>query len=191
MTLLYVRLAGIALTLLLAVTAVASSENDAEEAVRYLDCLLRSYPDPEDAAAMSALIKSQLKAGHYNLGSRDELAQALTRDLRSVQHDFHLGVRYSPDVPTDDAAHNLDDPAVIERLESENFGFEQVQIFDGNIGYLRLTALQDATVAGETANSALALLQHVDALIIDIRGNLGGEPNMVRLLQSAFFASPT
>lgn len=184
---------GLVLMLVMIVPGYAAGldDGDAAEAVKYLNVLLRSYPDSTNAAAMSELLESQLKAGHYELASREELAKALTRDLRSVHHDFHLGVRFAENAPTDDAAHNLDDPAVIERLRSENFGFEQVRIFEGNIGYLRITALNDATVAGETAIAALTLLQHVDALIIDIRGNLGGEPNMVRLLHSAFFDSPT
>lgn len=166
--------------------------NDAAEAVSYLGHLLERYPDRSAAQQMIEALNRNLKTGRYNaLDSREALAKMLTRDLRAVRHDFHLGVQYSAEPSTEDAGHHLDNPAVIRRLRAENFGFRDARILEGNVGYLRISALHDISVAEDTANHALGFLKNVDLLIIDIRNNLGGEPTMVRHLLSAFFAKPT
>ncbi len=167
-------------------------QSDAAEAVDYFSELFEQYPDQSVAGEMVELINSKLEAGAYaDLETREDLAKALTADVRSVRRDFHLGVQYSETSPNDDAAHNLDKPEVIDALRKENFGFDEVRILEGNVGFMHISALNDVSVAGETARYALGFLKNADAVIIDIRGNLGGEPNMVRLLESAFFDEPT
>ncbi len=167
-------------------------KTDPEKAIGYLSELLVSYPSQENAAKMRRLIKQKLSRGEYDeLTSRHALAKALTVDLRSIKHDFHLGVQYSAEASTEDAAHNLSNPEVIERLKKTNYGFAEARIMEGNVGFLKITALNTPEVARDQALNALGFLQHSDALIIDLRGNLGGEPEMVRLLSSAFFAKKT
>ncbi len=166
--------------------------SDPAEAVAYFTELFEQYPDAAVAAQMVRTLETNLAAGRYaKLETRAELARALTADVRSVKRDLHLGARYSETSPTDDAAHNLDKPEIVEALKKRNFGFDEVRIVEGNVGFVRISELNDVSVAGETARHALGFLQHADAVIIDIRGNLGGEPNMVRLIESAFFDKPT
>lgn len=179
---------------LVAVNATASElqEDDPAKSVAYLQQLLESYPDQIVAAQMSMLLTINLESGNYGaLQTRQALAKALTTDVRLVERDFHLGVMFAPTSPTEDAAHHLDNVETLERLRKTNFGFEEARILQGNVGYLRISALHDISVAVPAAKHALGFVQHVDALIIDIRGNLGGEPNMVRLIQSVFFEKPT
>ncbi len=165
---------------------------DAEKAIEYLSDLLASYPIKSDAVKMRQLIKQKLAHGEYNeLANRQALAKTLTADLRSIRHDFHLGVQYSAEASTADAAHNLSNPEVIKRLKKTNYGFAETRIMEGNVGFLKITALNTPEVAKDQALNALGFLQHTDALIIDLRGNLGGEPEMVRLISSAFFAKKT
>jgi len=173
-------------------TAEEMKETDPTDAIAYFSKLFEQYPDQSIAESMVGLLNTNLDAGAYsNLSTREELAKALTADVRSIRRDFHLGVQYSATSPTEDAAHNLDKPEVIDALRKENFGFNEVRILEGNVGFMHISALNDISVAGETARYALGFLKNADALIIDIRGNLGGEPNMVRLLESVLFEEPT
>ncbi len=168
------------------------TRTDPEQAVEYLSELLSSYPLQQDAVKMRQLIKHKLEHGEYKkLTSRKALAQALTADLRSIMHDFHLGVMYSAAASTEDAAHNLSNPEVIKRLKKANYGFAEASILEGNVGFLKITALNTPEVARDKALQALGFVQDSDALIIDLRGNMGGEPAMVRLLSSAFFSQKT
>ncbi len=174
------------------VIAEEMREMDPAEAVAYFSELFDQYPDKSVAAEMVQLINAKLEAGAYSqLETREDLAKALTADVRSVREDFHLGVQYSAASPTEDAAHNLDKPEVLQTLRKENFGFDEIRILEGNVGFVHVSALNDVSVAGETARYVLGFLKNADAVIIDIRGNLGGEPNMIRLLESVFFGEPT
>jgi retinol-binding protein 3 len=71
-----------------------------------------------------------------------------------------------------------------------NFGFEEVKRLGGDVGYLKVTGFPDAERGGPTVTAAMMFLTHTDALIIDLRRNRGGEPEMVDLLASYFFGAP-
>ena len=72
-----------------------------------------------------------------------------------------------------------------------NFGFEKVERLSGNVGYLKLNGfMEPQTGAGEIAAAAMSFLSNTDALIIDLRQNRGGSPNMVALLSTYLFAGP-
>jgi hypothetical protein len=73
---------------------------------------------------------------------------------------------------------------------ARNFGFEKVERLDGNLGYLDLRGFMDAAMASEAAATAMNFLANTDALIIDLRRNGGGQPEMVALLSSYLFDKP-
>jgi retinol-binding protein 3 len=69
--------------------------------------------------------------------------------------------------------------------------FEKVERFPSNIGYLKFNGFQDPEICGPTVAAAMNFLAHVDALIIDLRDNGGGDPKMVAYISSHLFAEPT
>jgi C-terminal processing protease CtpA/Prc len=74
-------------------------------------------------------------------------------------------------------------------MKRSNFGFREVKILEGNIGYLDLRGFSDVAYAGETAVAAMNFLSNSDALIIDLRHNGGGSPRMIQLISSYLFGS--
>ncbi len=71
---------------------------------------------------------------------------------------------------------------------SDNFGFKEARILDGNIGVsLNLSRFYDPGKGGETAAAAMNFFSNTDALIIDLRQNDGGRGDMVQLVSSYFF----
>ena len=70
----------------------------------------------------------------------------------------------------------------------KNFGFAKAEVLDGNVGYLRVDAFDHPDLMRDTAAAAFAFLANVDALIIDLRFNGGGQPSAVALLASYLFA---
>lgn len=71
-----------------------------------------------------------------------------------------------------------------------NYGFRQVRILDGNVGYLNLTGFANVDErAGATAQAAMNFLGNADALIIDLRQNGGGSPSMIQLITSYLYGS--
>jgi C-terminal processing protease CtpA/Prc len=71
-------------------------------------------------------------------------------------------------------------------------GFEKLEILAGNVGYLNLSTFSaDPEICGPTATTAMAFFESVDALVIDIRDNEGGDPAMVAYVSTYFFAERT
>ncbi|HYH98391.1 S41 family peptidase [Hyalangium sp.] len=158
--------------------------------------LNEAYVFPDVAKKMEASIRQKLKAGAYDkITHSAELAEVLTRDLREVSKDKHLGIRYAPSMPPGMDPNGPGTPAAREQIRRElaamNFGFEKVERLTGNVGYLDLRGFIGAELAGETAVSAMSFLAHSDALIIDLRKNGGGDPSMIQLLTSYFFDQST
>jgi len=79
----------------------------------------------------------------------------------------------------------------LKRKQRKNYGFRQVRILDGNIGYLELTTFSHVDQAGPTAVAAMQLISNTDAVILDLRENHGGSETMTQLIMSYFFGSET
>jgi C-terminal processing protease CtpA/Prc len=72
-------------------------------------------------------------------------------------------------------------------MRRTNCGIEKAEILRGNIGYLKLNLFPDLSVCKETAQRAMMRLNDVDSLIIDMRDNRGGFPNMVSFIAAYLF----
>ena len=66
-------------------------------------------------------------------------------------------------------------------------GFKEVRILDGNVGYLDIRSFAQLHVGRDYADSSMQVLSGSDAIIIDLRENGGGYPEMVQYLCSYFF----
>jgi hypothetical protein len=170
---------------------------DAREQAAIIDsvtsALNDSYIFPKVAKEMEKLIRKQLKDRAYaKLTDIMDFAQQLTKDLRSVSKDRHLGVAYIPsDAPafkSPDSVTDADRKAYENRLAAQNYFFEKIEHLDGNVGFLKFNRFVGAELAGPTAIAAMNFLGHSDALIIDLRDNGGGEPSMIQLINSYFFS---
>jgi len=67
-----------------------------------------------------------------------------------------------------------------------NYGFKELKILDGNIGYLNLSVFFSTDYAGKIADAAMAYFSNCNALIIDLRANGGGWGDMVVYLLAYF-----
>jgi C-terminal processing protease CtpA/Prc len=77
------------------------------------------------------------------------------------------------------------------QMEQINCGFEKLEILPGNVGYLKFNMFANTAICGETATTAMAFLQNVAALIVDMRDNTGGDPAMVAHVTTYLFAERT
>jgi hypothetical protein len=152
------------------------------------------YVFPETAKNMGEAVRAHHKRGAYDgVDESRAFAALLTEHLREVSRDKHLNVSYSPmTVPEVEAEPTDEDKAKMRaQMESVNCGFKESKVLDGNIGYLKFNFFGDAEVCGAKATEAFAPLAGVDALIIDLRQNGGGQPEMVAFVSSYLFAKRT
>ncbi len=159
--------------------------------------LVEAYVYTDVALEMEERIRDRLDDGAYSdLGTPAELAQAITQDLHDVSGDRHISVRAFPPEVMQELVTRNEDPEVGRaarrlELERQNFYFREVRILPGNVGYLRMDQLPDASFAGPTAVAAMNFLGHSDALIMDLRYNGGGSPSLIMLLFGYLFDGST
>lgn len=160
--------------------------------------LNRHYIFPQEAHRMGVYLQARLQKKAYATlaNSHNELVKQLQEDLSTVHHDPHLFMDYNP-------AFTTAPPGNISSAEEEmrqakkywkanNYLFRKVEVLPGNIGYFPFTGfVPDLAGAQPTITAGLQFLAHTNALIIDLRENMGGSPEMVSLLESYFFKTKT
>jgi hypothetical protein len=175
-------------------TAVDSAEKKAviDALCENLD---REYIFPEITEKYVRMLRDNLRSGKYDaIGLAQDFARSVTDDLMSIHQDGHLSVRFNPDwVKNERGREELDEAAVLlqkRRDRASNYGFKEIKILPGNIGYFKLNAFSYNTDAYDAAVGAMGFLSNADALIIDLRNNGGGSPEMVQFLCSYFLDNP-
>jgi hypothetical protein len=151
------------------------------------------YVFPDVAKKMEKYLRSQYKSKKYaDLTGMRSFTKKLTEDLEEISKDKHLGVHFVSDKTIAEKVKNdtLTDDAKREQLEEarrDNFGFKEVKILEGNVGYVDFRFFAEAENAGMTAIAAMNFLAYTDAIIFDIRQNGGGNPSMIQLISSYLF----
>lgn len=153
------------------------------------------YVDSTLGRVMADSLRRQLRRGAYrSIIDVRSLCDTLTAELQRISHDLHLRLVYSV-VTLDtaiataavDSARERDYMAqVLAEGKTRNFGFDQVSRLPGNIGYIRMSTFFPLEHGREVADAAMRFVSNSDAIIIDLRGNSGGAPNMVGHLQRYF-----
>src|SRR5688572_17333887 len=171
---------------------------DAATRTQVIDGIIKrlndSYVFPEVAKNMEVSIRDRIAKKEYDqITSAKQFAMTLTKDLQAVSNDKHLRVRYSH-APIPERGPRRE-PTAAEREQRQreltwmNHGFTKVERLRGNIGYLEFGHFADEELGAETVASAMNFINGTDALIIDLRNNGGGNPNMVALVCSYLFGS--
>jgi len=154
----------------------AWTEADAVQGVARV--LEERYADEAVGKRYASTLQQHLQAGRYaGLTNGTRLAGRLTQDLQAVHPDRHLRVEFSADVlPVDGPTWtpSAEELAAMRRHERRvNSGFEKVEVFRGNIGYLSFRYFGDPEAGAPKVHAAMQYLADTEALIIDLRENGG------------------
>lgn len=154
-----------------------------------------NYVFPDMGIKLGEYIIAEHKKGDYDkFNDVDKFAAQLTSDLQEVSKDFHLRVIFDPRAAKEQLYPKKFTDEELEAQRNwrltlgqlQNFGFENVKILDGNIGYLKLTGFFSLENAGPTAVAAMNFLANTFAVIIDLRESGGGNPQMCQFLATYF-----
>lgn len=157
------------------------------------EILTEKYVFPETAQKMADLVRKNLQAGLYGpIENSDDFARKLSEDILSVSHDQHLQVGYAPEqimMSKNKTGNDSDELQQLQNRQSKlnNYGFKEVKVLPGNVGYLKFNSFSSNPNAFPVAVGALAFLANADALIVDLRDNNGGDPQMIQVITSYFF----
>ena len=157
--------------------------------------LKREYIFPEVTQKYIDKLKEYVQSGKYDsIMEPEKFAAKITEDLSAIHKDEHLHIWYNPEwIKNEKQRADLDEVAILREKREErtvNYGFEEIKIHPGNIGYLKLNSFSYDMDAFNVAIGAMNFLSNTDALIIDLRENGGGSPEMVQFLCSYFLENP-
>ena len=179
-------------SLLNAQEKVLVDEDYKKDAVEKLSQLiLDNYVYVDVAEKTVKHLKAQAKSGAFKEHTDLEaFANALTETVQFINKDKHMRIR--PRRPTQ-TKENTPERMIEDMLYHHNYrreviaGFQEARKIEGNIGYLDLRGFAGVDWGAPVADRYMYLLASSDALIIDLRKNGGGDPNMVQYLCSYFF----
>jgi hypothetical protein len=157
------------------------------------------YVFHDKVGLMLTNVKKNYTSGIYNkIESRSELAEKLVEDIQQVCPDRHLTIRYYPELaefletPLPEPIKQLEIEKLLNEERETNFGFKKTELLQGNVGYLRFDWFcQFIDEAKPTLEAAARFVSNSKALIIDMRYNGGGFPEMVLQVQHYFFTEKT
>jgi hypothetical protein len=136
-----------------------------------------NYPWPDTARMIAAHVRGRQASNAYDtVSTLTDLARALTRDLRAINGDLHVGV----------SAGSSGGPAMMASAPGTRpTGIDRFDRLDGNVGYLKMNHFV-GNWAFDAVVQALASLDGTDAMILDLRGVPGGTTQMGQFLMSHF-----
>ncbi|MFT3880771.1 MAG: S41 family peptidase [Gemmatales bacterium] len=158
------------------------------------------YVFPEVAVKVKATLEAEKNKGRYaNIRTGPELARVLSVHLQEITKDRHIRVNYSskklpgprPDMlPDPDTGLSVEEKyeRMLEMTRIDNAGYVKVERLPGNIGYIRQDGFVHPHANREPLEAAMAFVKNTDALILDLRYNIGGPSWTVRDVCSCFFA---
>ncbi len=203
----FARAIPVFLTLALLVTPALSqvvtgrSDNDraleVQERTAVLNALVKAlraeylYPDVGEKMAQSIEARESKKE-YDTVTNGNALAEILTRQVQEISHDKHLRIDYSTAALPPPHRPSEDELARQRELERRNnYGFDKAEHLPGNVGLLSFRGFRVGREAFDKAVAAMNFLADSDALIIDLRQNGGGAPDMVTLITSYLFQRST
>lgn len=176
--------------------APALTEKDRATAIEAVAKLLdQHYIFPEKASEMGAYLKKRNKGKAYSqIKDYEAFAAALAKDLQTVHKDLHMRLYYNPKFVKDlrnRSSMPAPTPEMLQAQEEEaskeNFGFVKVERLPGNLGYLDFRYFSPLSEgAKNTVAAAMGFIENTDAVVVDLRKNRGGDPEMVQLVLSYF-----
>lgn len=169
-----------------------SSEVRLEVVDRVATLVDQHFVVADSASVIADHLRDRADAGAFDsAGTLSDLAALLTSEMQAASGDWHMSVRLDPALADRLGAEDPHRQAEARRLTEErerraNYHVHAAERLEGNVGYLRLGMLSGFPEAFRLVEHGLALLQHTDAMILDLRDVPGGSAALANFLISHF-----
>ena len=174
-------------------SAVASSSgSEIEQALRskvikeIASHIKEEYVFPDIAEAVAKTLLDRERRGDYKgISDNTELSTVISKQLREMSHDKHLDVRFNLAQTAADGMMVIKDSDGLPAQKSHDF--TSYKLLPGNVALVDIRGFPPLNVGGEAAEDVMNKAADASALIIDLRNNGGGRPEMVSLISSYLF----
>lgn len=157
-----------------------------------------NYVYADKGKVISNDLLKQYNAGAFEAARDwDTFCDDITKWLQSTSHDGHLYLRHDPktvqelllaetQASTEDSVQTFGpDPFFYGKEAAEkNFGFCEIKVLNGNVGYIRLSEINISEMSLPVLYTTMRFVANTSALIIDLRNNGGGGSEVGPVLQS-------
>ena len=164
----------------------ASSQSTSELIKQMEELMLANYIFLDKAEETNAHLDALLEKNYFDsFTDPQELAQAVTDEMRKITHDKHLRMN-APRIATEDDSERRDD--LLQNLTRYAPPMiKEVKLLDHNVGYFDMRYFGGADKDYADVDMVMKRLLNSDAIIVDMRRNGGGSPRMAQYLTSYFF----
>lgn len=159
--------------------------NEVHEMVKNLaDSIAVNYTDAKKAPFLKEKLLTELKDGNFNQFTKKQaVASHLSKVLRTWSNDNHFNILL--------AGQRKKMPRSYNHFSDQNYFFEKMERLNGNIAYIKFDRFIPPANAGSLVTSAMLFAANSNAVIIDLRDNMGGSPQTVAMLAGFFLKKPT
>lgn len=170
---------------MLLASVLAGCPQQAEVLERAAAAIQENYYPERQAGLIAESVREWAQRGRYAdaCGDWHAFAERMNTDL-----DAYNGHFYFERVEKETTAKSEPDWLMAWRAEAvpSNAGVREVRVFEGNIGYIRLSTFYSWDMAKDKLRHAMALVGDTTGLILDLRQNGGGDAETAGHLVRAF-----
>ncbi|MBS1647186.1 MAG: S41 family peptidase [Bacteroidetes bacterium] len=155
--------------------------------------LIHNYFDTTKCKGLVKVLQEKLRQGFFDSAQLPiEFESSLDNVIRQYTQDDHFKVIYDEKWVEENSklefGKEVQKLQEIEEQESRkiNYGFKEVKVLGGNIGYIKFTSFENPEFAASTLANAVHFISNTDAVILDLRNNTGGYTEMMTLVCSYF-----
>jgi hypothetical protein len=178
-----------ALTFSLQIHAQTLTKQQVHDVVNAVaDSVKTHYVDEQIALHIVQSLQQNIKTGVYDTitGGRS-LASILSTQLIRLSNDKHFGIDFNA-ATVGTTQRRM--PSSYANLAVYNYYYSKMEILPGNIGLLQIDRFIPPDYTGQLVVAAMNFFSNSDALIIDLRNCVGGDPGAVMQLAGYFFEKP-
>ena len=159
-----------------------------------------NYVFADKGKKIAAHLLQEHKKGKFDQVKNWKVFDSLTtKCLRDFSHDGHLYVKNDPLMVKElrtgheeklDSNKSVSSVSNLKNIEN-NYGFREVKIFEGNIGYVKISEININEKSLPILFASMQFVANTKALIIDLRDNGGGGSDVGAFLETLFLPRDT
>ncbi len=179
----------------------APSSSEVERAIQTMSKIINDkYVFPAKGEKIAKHLSQELRSGRFkNVKTWKALDSIATKVLRDFSGDGHMYVVNNPKTVKElsEVKNEVEDNSSEDSFYygadavKNNFGFTEVKLLEGNIGYIKLSQINISEKSLPVLFASMRFIANTEALIVDLQNNHGGGSAIGNVFESFFLPKET